>query len=168
MFTGDQGEDFSRFKREMEKALRQNRVTRSDQAAKLRDSLTGHAKQLVPDTMENIDDAWEVLHAAFGDASRVMKAKKDKLAAMGSYPAAGRGSAPIKKQVEWLMSLELVLKDIVDLGSTSADMDREAFSGWTLSKILSMFPLLIQADLTTCKGDWKERLVGIIVELRKL
>ncbi len=58
------------------------------------------------------------------------------------------------------MCLEIALKDIVDLGNQSPDMDREAFSGWTLSKILTLFPLTIQADL--CKGDGKERLLGIV------
>jgi hypothetical protein len=148
-FTGDPAEDFTRFKKEVEKAFLINRVTRSDQAAKLRECLSGHAKSIVPSSMEDIADAWVVLNIAFGDP-------------------AGRGSSPIKKQVEWLLSLEISLQDIVELGNRSSDMDREAFSGGTLSKILSLFPLNIQAELTICKGDGKEKLLGIIEEVKKL
>ena len=106
-FSGDPAEDFSKFRFDMEKALRQNRVTRADQVAKLRDSLSGHAKSLVPNTMLDINTAWEVLHTAFGDSARVMQARKEKIANLGVYPAAGRGSIPLKKQVEWLLDLEL-------------------------------------------------------------
>ena len=114
-FNGDPGQDFARFQKEMEKALRLNRVTRTDQVHKLRESLSGHARQLVPETMEDIAEAWVVLHTAFGDPARVMRARKEKIAGLGPYPPNGRSSPSIKKQVEFLMSLELALKDIVDL-----------------------------------------------------
>ena len=167
-FDGDPAEDFSRFRFEMEKALRQNRVTRADQVAKLRDSLSGHAKSLVPNTMLDINTAWEVLNTAFGDSARVMQARKEKIVNLGPYPAAGRSSGPLKKQVEWLLELELSLKDIIDLGHKNSDMDREAFSGGTISKILALFPLVVQATLTVCKGDGKERMLGIVEEIAKL
>ena len=167
-YSGDPNDDFTKFQKEMQKAFLQNRVTRSDQVAKLRESLSGHAKQLIPNTMEDINAAWDVLGAAFGDPARVMKARKDKIISLGSYPPAGRGAVALKKQVEWLMSMELVLEDIVELGCRSLDMDREAFSGWTISRILSLFPLTIQADLSVVKGDGKQRVIGIINELKNL
>ena len=167
-FSGKSEEDFSRFKKEMTKGLLQNRVAKADQVAKLRESLSGFAKQLVPETMTDIMEAWLVLQAAFGDPARVMKARKEAVANLGPFPSGGRGTGPIKRQVEWLMNLEINLRDIVELGDTSNDMNREAYSGATLAQILHMFPLTIQADLATCVGDGRDRMLQIIEEIKNI
>ena len=143
-------------------------MTRADQVSKLRECLSGHARQLVPNTMLNISTAWDVLHTAFGDSARVMQARKEKVVNLGPYPSSGRSSNTLKQQVEWLLSLELAMKDIIELGLQNSDMDREAFSGGTISKILALFPISIQADLTVCKGDGRERLMAIVEEVAKL
>ena len=56
--------------------FRSNRVKREDQVKKLREKLSGHPLSLVPDTMRNIDSAWENLTKIYGDAGRVMKANR--------------------------------------------------------------------------------------------
>ena len=118
--------------------------------------------------MLDINVAWDVLHTAFGDSARVMQARKEKVVSLGHYPNSGRSSNNLKQQIEWLLSLELAVKDIIELGLQNSDMDGEAFSGGTISKILALFPISIQADLTICKGDGKQRLVAIVEEVTKL
>ena len=49
--------------------------------------------------------AWDILRNEFEDLYRVMRAREDKIVSLGSYPSSGRGSAPLKKQVERLMNL---------------------------------------------------------------
>ena len=67
-FSGKAEEDFSKFQREMVDGFRSNRVKREDQVKKLREKLSGHPLSLVPDTMRNIDSAWENLTKIYGDA----------------------------------------------------------------------------------------------------
>ena len=72
IFGGKEEEDFQRFKDQMEKAFDQNRVSRADQLSKLRESLRGQAKRMVPeDITEDIDKAWEALDKAYGDPDRL-------------------------------------------------------------------------------------------------
>ena len=133
-FAGGFDEDYEKFKKEMDEAFLQNRVSRSNRLPKLRECLRNHAKDLVPETTKAIDKAGESLHDAFGDPARVIKARKDKIVLMVNYPPPGRGSTLLKRQVEWLMNLELALRDITEIGENSIDMDREAFGGWNFPK----------------------------------
>ena len=110
IFSGDQGDDFCKFRKEMERGLRTNRVRRDDQASKLRENLRNHPRSLIPNSLENIDEAWKILQAIYGDPSRVMNARKAKITSMGSFPKNGKGVNPIKNQVEWLMNLEVTLQ----------------------------------------------------------
>ena len=146
-FSGKLEEDFSKFQREMLKGFKANKVKKEDQVKKLRENLKGHPLSLVPDTMENVDRAWESLNKVYGDATRVMTAKMNKLRSMGLFPKNGQSFAANKNQVEWLTNLEITLKEILEVGDQSIDMDREAFGGATFKLINRMFPVLIQHEL---------------------
>ena len=126
-FSGKSEEDFSKFQREMLKGFKSNKVKREDQVKKLRENLKGHPLSLVPDTMESIDKAWESLSKVYGDAARVMNAKMNKLRSMGQFPKNGQSFTANKNQVEFLTSLEMTLKEMLEVGDQSIDMDRVAF-----------------------------------------
>ena len=146
-FSGKLEEDFSKFQREMLKGFKANKVKKEDQVKKLRENLKGHPLSLVPDTVDNVDRAWESLNKVYGDATRVMTAKMNKLRSMGLFPKNGQSFAANKNQVEWLTNLEITLKEILEVGDQSIDMDREAFGGATFKMINKMFPVLIQHEL---------------------
>ena len=61
-------------------------VKRYDQTGKLREILHGYPKNLVPRSMENIDDAFKMLEQIYGDPARVMAARKKKLSNLGNLP----------------------------------------------------------------------------------
>ena len=129
MFTGERSEDFSKFKREMEKGMKTNRVRKHDQVAKLRECLRQDPKALVPYDMEDIDEAWNILTNIYGDTTRVMAARKEKLMRLGPLPNNGKDATALKAQVEWLVSLETTLNDIMGLADSSLDMEYEAYNG---------------------------------------
>ena len=76
VFSGAQDEDFSKFKKEVEKGMKINRVKKYDQVSKLRDCLRLDAKGLIPSTMDDIEEAWKILVKRYGDPSRVMAARQ--------------------------------------------------------------------------------------------
>ena len=49
-FGGKDNEDFSKFKEDIEKGFKMNRITRDKQIIKLRECLKGYARKLVPDS----------------------------------------------------------------------------------------------------------------------
>ena len=88
-FAGKSGEDFVTFRKKMEKAFISNRISTDDQVEKLRENLRDGAKLVVPEGMDDIDTAWDVLEAAYGGEDKVMQNRKDKLTDMGSLPEPG-------------------------------------------------------------------------------
>ena len=170
-FSGKPEEDFSKFQREMLKGFKANRIKREDQVKKLRENLKGHPLSLVPDTMDNIDNAWENLSDIYGDAARVMKSKMNKLKTMGLMPKNGQTFAALKNQVEWLTNLEITLKEILEVGGQSLDMDRQAFNPETVKDVKKMFPFYLQRDLYNLgASDGKDairKIIDYIIDLRK-
>ena len=103
VFSGGDEEDFIKFRREMEKGFRSNRVKKEDQVKKLRENLRGQPKSLVPEGMDNIDNAWEILQNLYGDVSRIMRARKKKISALGQFPKGGKGSILMKSQAVYFL-----------------------------------------------------------------
>ena len=116
-FAGDAGQDFMKFKEKTEYRFKRNQVAKQDPLEKLRENLKGQALRFIPETTEDIDAAWEVLKDAFGDATRVLQYRLDLLGEMGDLPAKNdKGTANFAKQVEFLLRLENIVKDIIELG----------------------------------------------------
>ena len=65
IFKGKDDEDFTLFREKVEKAFVQNRTTKADQLEKLRESLQGYAKKLIPEnSTKTVEQAWEILKKA--------------------------------------------------------------------------------------------------------
>ena len=74
-FTGKESEDFAKFREKLEKAFKHAKTPRDAKVDKLRSPLSGHAKDLVPDSMKDLDDAYKVLGDAIGDPSSLVDFK---------------------------------------------------------------------------------------------
>ena len=97
--------------------------------------------------MGNIDTAWEILKNMYGDASRVMEARKRKIKEMGSFPRSGKPQVMLKNQIAWITKLEVTLNDIKELAEESTQMERDAYSSDMVHLIMSYFPNMMQRKL---------------------
>ena len=171
-FGGEAEDDFSKFEKEMKKGLVTNRVKRADQVAQLREHLKARPKGMIPSNMEDIDEAWRILREIYGDATRVIKAKRAKIQAMRQLPSRSNTSAEkVEEHIEWLLKLELALQDMFEIGKQSADMDRMAFGPDLVDTIHRLFPFDIQekfADFDAIDSKAKLSLMfEYIAELRR-
>ena len=64
-----------------------NRIRLEDQPSKLRENLKGSVMKLIPATMTNIDECWDILLGIYGDPYRVMASRKSKIKALHSGTA---------------------------------------------------------------------------------
>ena len=71
LFEGKDEECFVDFKVKLEKAFEHNQTAETAKATKIKELLRGNAKNLIPDSMGNIDDIYKVLDRAFGDPMRL-------------------------------------------------------------------------------------------------
>ena len=155
-FSGSLDEDFIKFQRDFKNCFRVNRIRLEDQPSKLRENLKGSVMKLIPATMTNINECWDILLGIYGDPYRVMTSRKSKIKGMGNFPKSNVKSASlIKSQVEWLLQIEIFIKDIFEVAELSDDMDREAFNNSTYRTLIQLFPLDIHTELAKIKGNCK-------------
>ena len=171
-FRGSADEDYLKFEKEVRSCFKRNRIRREVQVKKLRDLLEGPVKNIVPENLEDVDQGFQLLKALYGDPSRVMKAKKAKLIALGNFPKPGsKQPSHLKMQLEWLMSLELLLKEVFHLATLSKDMYCEIFSPSTLRSIKSFFPYYLLEEMCLLPHDTTkntmEGLYNFIIDLRE-
>ena len=151
-FEGKHDEDYTRFKADMEKGFAQNRVTRVDKVAKLRECLKGHARRLVPDSITlDIEEAWDVLDKAYGDPTRLMKSRTEALNRMGQLPREN-GKKGIKGQVEWYIELESLLQNMLILGRSSSNLGMIVFQPLYINDVYNLFPTSLANKLIKCEG----------------
>ena len=99
----------------MNECFRKNRVPQSDMVDKLRENLKGQALKRVPESVKDIDVAWQNLSEAFGSPMIVLKERLKSLAKLGNIPPDTNPS----KQISWFHDFESFLQDIIDLGNTN-------------------------------------------------
>ena len=147
-FAGKDEEDFFKFEKELKDAFRQNRVQRGDQAKKLKENLQGQAKRMIPSNNDNIDDCLSILKSMYADPAKLTRARKNKLEAMGPYPRHGsKAPGHVRQQVEWLLQVELTLKDLSDLAAKDANCYCEVYNTSMLQSVKNFFPHAIHTDL---------------------
>ncbi len=177
IFSGQDGEDFVKFKKDMENALRVNKVMREDQAKKLRENLRSDALKLVPATIESIDEAMEVLQTVYGDARRILNNRRDKLKNMGvfykleKYGGNGsRSASEAKAMVDWLITFELIMKDLFDLSTKGVDLYSSVFNEDLYNNVIQLFPARIVDEVNDVSGTYKDKLeyiFNLAVEKKK-
>ena len=165
-FGGSMEEDYMKFQHEMKNALKVNKIRLEDQVPKLRENLQASALKLIPSSLDNIEEAFTILSSIYGEPGRVMTARKNKIASMGSFPNSKvKTSSNVKNQVEWLLSLELCIKDIFDLAENNEDMDREAFNSSMFKTLINLFPLEVHCDMVNVNGGIKSKIEAIFTHV---
>ena len=169
IFYGNPSEDFMKWQDKMETAFLKNRVPRDERVDKLREHLRSKALSLVPDSTKDIAAAYQILKDAFGDPARVLDHKLKALDDFGPYPSdkVGRGLPGYGKQVDWLLQVEGVIRDIMELGEKYQELDRDAFSTATLRKIVERFPEKVVAKFNRIRGDGKAKLKAFQSQLQE-
>ena len=153
-FGGKPDEDFTKFAKEFKAALLGNRVSAGAQVAKLREHLKGTPGSLIPATMKSIEEAFDVLTPIYGDASKVMNSRKDKIKALSSFPnSTQKTSTNFSKQIEWCLALQINLKDLQALADQSDELNREIYNMSTHKALLELFPMEMHEDLSNVEGN---------------
>ena len=136
------------------KCLSENRVE------KLREYLRGKALKLIPESIKSIAAAYTVLQEAFGDPARVLEHKLEAMDELGPFPSdkVGKGLPGYGNQVDWLLRIEGIVRDIIELGEEYVQLDRDAFSTATIKRILERFPEKVVAKFNRLKGDGKAKM----------
>ena len=167
-FSGKDSEDFSKFKNKLEKAFKLAKISREMKVDKLRTLISGHARDLVPDTVKDINEAFKLLDDAFGDPSRLIDFKLKILADMGQLPSADKKGG-YKNQVSFYIKLQGIMEDLVALGSQSDDLAVLAFHRSTSHTLANRFPSTLRTKLILkhSKLKGKDQLVGMLETIKK-
>ena len=165
-FSGKFSECFLKFREKMERAFKANRVPVVDQVDKLRDQLSGFALSLVPDSMKDIKVAFQALHDQWGDPERVLDNRLKDLKKLGQLPGKDGGQENYQKQVQWYLTLDGLLQDLIELGDRGEDLADEAFKQSTVRDILNLFPSKLHLKLSKLPGRKREKLVNIKDQLQ--
>ena len=170
-FSGKLEEDFEKFKKEMNAALKTNQVKRSDQVKVLRENISGEPKSMISLNLDDIDKAWRILSEIYGGAGRLVKSKKGKLTAMGPMPKPdSKLPGHVRLRVKWLMDVDLLMKELAELAAINEEFYCEVYNDSTLSKIKSFFPIKIHTEMTRFKGTAKDkfgRISNLVEKLHK-
>ena len=159
-FSGGFDEDFSKFVTELEDVFKSNKVRRADKVKMLRGCLKGFPKTLVPENTKEIETALGTLDGMYGDVSRVMNAKMDQLKNLGKFPKPGSKTAPhLRAQIQWLLEIELLLGELVQLSTINQDLYCEVFKPSTMRELKSVFPYAMCEEMAeTVVGDCKKKM----------
>jgi len=120
-FGGKDAQCFFTFEEKVRRCLKSNRVPRRDQAAELRKQLSGHPLKLVPESIQDVDVAFDALRTRYGDEERVLGLRVAELKKMGSLPER------FKDQVTFYVDLEGKIQEILDLGAKGGHLGRLAY-----------------------------------------
>ena len=136
-FSGKESEDFSKFKEKLERAFKQAKTSAAVKVDKLRSLLGGHARDLVPDGVKEIETAFTVLGDAFGDPSRLVDFKLKLLNEAGLLPVAEKKG--YRAQVSFYLKLQGIVEDLISLGEQSDDLALHAFHRSSVHALANIF-----------------------------
>jgi hypothetical protein len=158
-FSGKPGESLFKFKEQFGKAARQNQTNREDQFTKLRENLRDFPLTLVPEHMNDVQEAFKRLTDTYGDPQKLVNFELKKLEKVEMFPNSDDGSYTMgtRAQAEWLLQVETVLAELIKMASdTDADRDlkRSVYGPQTTSTLLAKFPLVLKQKLiSAAKAD---------------
>ena len=161
-FSGECGEDFFKFKKDFEDASKQNKTSSRNQISKLRENLRGYAKSLIPDSIEDITRALDILRLACGDSMKVVNKRVENLMNVGPWPTEGTKDCYVK-QVKWVVRVQTSLQEIIDLAKTNEELGAVIFNGEKLAQILRLFPPFLVDKVSKIPG-YKEDKFKIIID----
>ena len=172
-FSGKPGESLFTFKEQFLKAARQNQINREDQFTKLRESLRDFPLTLVPEHMNDIDEAFKRLSETYGDPQKLVNFELKKLEKLDMFPNSDDGSYTMgtRAQAEWLLKVETVLAELIKMASdpdVDRDLHRSVYGPQTTSILLAKFPLVLKQKLiSAAKADPSSEKLDIFKEKLK-
>ena len=164
VFEGRDDECYPDFKLEIEKAFTKNKVAKSDKVKKLRECLRGYAKKLVPESLKDIDIAYDSLNNAYGDPTKLQRHRTSAIKKLGKLP---KTNAKGQSIVEWYLSLEVIIQGILDLGEKIDDVDIKncLYSTDVVRNIASLFPENMGKKILKVNGYSRERLENVLAKV---
>ena len=167
-FSGKDNEDFGKFKDKLERSFKLAKTSRDLKMDKLRSLLSGHAKDLVPDALKDLDEALKILNDAFGDPGRLVDFKLKSLADIGQLPS-NEKKGGFRNQVSFYIKLQGIVEDIIDLGSKSDDLAVHAFHRSTSYALANKFPSGLRTKLIVkhSKLKGKAQLEAMLETIKK-
>ena len=131
------------FKKEFNKAMKSNRITKPDQLRVLQEHLTGYAAQKIPPGYEHtINDAWATLQKEYGEPLRHISYKINELINIARMSDSTSRRHP-HKAVLWLGKLEASILQFLKLGNRSEDSGNHCFNETTIYSICERLPYSI-------------------------
>ena len=88
LFGGKDWQCYFQYEEKMIRALKINKVPLIDQVAKIRESLSGHPLDLIPESMKLAKVAFQTLRSRYGDEERVLALRLKELKKSGKRPDA--------------------------------------------------------------------------------
>ena len=163
-FSGEAGEDFYKFKKDFYDAAKANRTSLKNQTTKLRENLRGYAKSLVAASVTDVDKAFKILENACGDTMDVVNFRVNNLLKVGQWPAEGTRDC-YTKQVRWLVKVQALIQEIIDLADTEEELAAVIYNREKLTQIMRLFPPFMVDKLGAIPGYKKEKYLAVIKKL---
>jgi hypothetical protein len=117
-----------------------NKISRKDQVDKLREVLSGRAKDHIPlDGIRDIEHAWELLDQAFGNPQTVLNFRLARVNSKENLTDKVQETQP-EKAVAWFLDMEHAIDAIIRLGARNQLMEYVAYNPNTLYDITSRLP----------------------------
>ena len=169
IFEGKDEECFADFRKKMDEALVHNRVKRSAKVGKLRESLRGHPKNLVPDSAVDVDAAWAALEKAFGDPTKLLNHKLQSLIKLGQLPRQN-GKDGMKAVVEWYLKLETTVTSLLELGKATSNEDVKyaVYNVEIVRTIAKLFPQNVGILFVEYSDTGEKRLKLVLEKIAEL
>ena len=160
-FGGKDHEDFSKFKEDIEKGFKTNRITRDEQIIKLRECLKGCARKLVPDSnVTDIKEAWRILKQAFGNPIKIINQRKEALMKLGMKP---NSVTNLDAEIAWYIDMTTFLREIIHLGIKNPDYSELIFTNQFAMEIRQLFPYRrLKNKLRKCRGQGQTHLENML------
>ena len=106
----------------------------------------------------------QTLEHACGDSMRVVMHRVDKLFNVGPWPPDGNKDC-YTKQVRWLVKVQSLLQEIIDLANTKEELAAIIYNREKLSLILKLFPVFMVDKLVKIPGFKEDTFKQIITRL---
>ena len=164
VFSGDAGEDFSKFKKDFLDAAKQNKTSTRNQITKLKENLRGYAKTLIPASITDISAGLKILEQACGDSIRVVTHRVNNLLKIGPWPAEGSKDC-YSRQIKWIVNVQILLQEIIDLANSDEAIGSIIYNKEKLAHILKLFPPFLVDKLAKGDGYKEDKYKEIISKL---
>ena len=151
-FSGDESEDYEKFKSDLLKGFAQNRVTQADKLAKLRECLLGEAKRLVHHLISSSStEALKVLDQAYGDPIRLFRFRKEHFLKLGKQPKKNVKGG-YRALVEGYRDVEVSMESLLALAVEDETCAETLFSPPEMNSYIRMFDTIEFEKLCKCEG----------------